>query len=294
MTELLNAIILGIVEGVTEFLPISSTGHLKLCERWLGISKSDPFWNAFSIFIQIGAILAVVVYFRQRIIELLRGGADELQAGAVNEGGDAVALKLAPTLTRSMHSIIVIAIATAPVLLAGLFLRGFVQRHLESAGMIAWALLVGGIVMILIERFQPKPTVSRIEDITYTQALAIGMAQILAVLFPGTSRSAATIMPGMLVGLSRNCSAEFSFFLAIPAMFAACGFSLAKLLIRGHGLDLRDSLLLAVGTLVSFLVAWAVIAGFMGFIRKHSFLPFAVYRIALGVIVLILAFKGII
>jgi undecaprenyl-diphosphatase len=155
---------------------------------------------------------------------------------------------------------------------------------------IAAALLIGGVAMAVIEWLPLNVTTRRIERVTWKQALGIGAAQVLAAVFPGTSRSAATIMAGLVGGLSRPAAAEFSFFLAIPAMGAACTYKLLKFLHQGVP-PASQILLLIIGTLVSFLVAWAVIALFMGYIRRHSFLPFAIYRIALGVVVLLL-FKG--
>jgi len=308
--DLLKAIVLGVVEGVTEFLPISSTGHLVLCERWLGVDlEHDRFWKMFVIFIQIGAIAAVVVYFRARIAALLRGrnapqptpleisatvlhstiGAHTSRAGegglqaavAEQEAAAAPAAPKAPLIFRRNHALWMIIVGSLPLGIAFLAHR-WAESNLESPRIIATALGVGGVLMILIEYFRPATNTPIIEEMTWRQALGVGMAQIVAALFPGTSRSAATIMGGELAGLSRAAAAEFSFFLAIPAMSAACAFSLLR---HQTTLDLRHALLLAVGTLVSFLVALVVIAGFMSFIRRHSFVPFAVYRILLAAVV---------
>lgn len=299
MRELVWAIVLGIVEGVTEFLPISSTGHLLLCQRWMGIDlEHDPFWRMFTVFIQIGAILAVVVYFRERIIALLRqNGLRVRQLAAVSSGGaagsgpeDVVAPESGSgeteTSSRRLSPVLLVLLATVPALVIGKLADDWVDAHMGTAKIIAWALVIGGVAMALIEWLRPTPRTQRMEGMSLKQAMIVGCAQVLAILFPGTSRSAATIMPGMLAGLSRETAAEFSFFLAIPAMFAASGY---KLLTTKAPLNLQNVLLLAVGTLVSFLVAWIVIAGFMGFIRKYSFMPFAVYRVALGVVVLAVA-----
>jgi undecaprenyl-diphosphatase len=157
-------------------------------------------------------------------------------------------------------------------------------------GYVAGALLVGGVLMILIEWLPLNTTTTRIERVTWKQALGIGMAQVLAAIFPGTSRSAATIMAGLVAGLSRPAAAEFSFFLAIPAMGAACAYKLLKFL-KQAAPSAAQVLLLTIGTLVSFLVAWVVIAAFMAYIRRHTFVPFAVYRIALGLLVLWLVLR---
>jgi undecaprenyl-diphosphatase len=313
MPDLLKAIILGIVEGVTEFLPVSSTGHLLLCERWMGISLEAPgsFWKTFAIFIQIGAILAVVVYFRGRILDLLLGRREGARtpleisqaaraAGAAGAGRASGALAMGQTVefqtaldedlitpAQRINAILMIVLATIPVLVVGYLTHDWIEANLESPRIIGYALLIGGVAMILVEVIPTNVTTRRIERVTWKQALGIGLAQILAAVFPGTSRSAATIMGGMLAGLSRPAAAEFSFFLAIPAMFAASGYSLLKW-VKHASPKSHELVLMAIGTLVSFLVAYAVIAVFMGYIRRHNFIPFAVYRILLGVVVLLL------
>jgi undecaprenyl-diphosphatase len=312
--NLLQAIVLGIVEGVTEFLPISSTGHLLLCERWFRTDLDAPnsFAKTFVIFIQIGAILSVVVYFRRRILDLLRGKREgsmtplEISIAAGKASATSVgtptasgplASESAPddeviTPAQRLNAILMIGVATLPVLIVGFLLHDWIDANLGSSRVVAIALLVGGIAMILIELIPMGITTRRIERITWKQALGIGCAQILAAVFPGTSRSAATILGGMLAGLSRPAAAEFSFFLAIPAMFAACGYALLKWVKQLHEthqpVSMQQVLLLAIGTLVSFLVAYAVIAVFMSYIKRHTFIPFAVYRIILGIIVLLL------
>jgi len=264
--DLWKAIILGIVEGLTEFVPISSTGHLLLCERWMGIDLDhDAFWKMFAIFIQIGAILAVVVYFRHKIVQLL--------AGSIS--GNSAARRV----------VMMVMVGTIPVLVVGFLAHKFVEKHLQKPMPIAIALGVGGLLMIGVEFSRPNVRTPRIEHLTWGQAIGIGLAQTLAVLFPGTSRSAATIIAGLLGGLSRQAAAEFSFFLAIPAMSAAAGYSLLK---SAGSMSGREMMLLLVGTLVSFLVAWAVIAAFMEYIRKRTFTPFGVYRVVLAIVVIIL------
>jgi undecaprenyl-diphosphatase len=312
LPELLKAILLGIVEGITEFLPVSSTGHLMLCEKWMGLNLDQPgsFWKTFTVFIQIGAILSVVVYFRGRILDLLRGKREgartplEVSLAARSSAGGSPDAGTQPTgntldyqseldedlITpqQRMNAILMIGVATLPVLIVGFLLHKWIEENLESHLVVAIALIVGGIAMIVIELVPTSVTTRRIERITWKQALGIGAAQILAAVFPGTSRSAATILGGMLAGLSRPAAAEFSFFLAIPAMFAACGYALLKWIGSAH-VNAQQILLLIIGTLVSFLVAYAVIAVFMSYIKKHTFIPFAVYRIVLGLIVLIFA-----
>jgi undecaprenyl-diphosphatase len=307
MPDLLKVLILGVVEGVTEFLPISSTGHLLLCQRWMNMDLDDGFWRMFTIFIQIGAIAAVVVYFRERIFGLLRGQPErrltplEISASAraaahaaanpdAQDDPDVVADDTPPTAAQRGYAILMILLASTPLIVA-YFAESWAERHMSSPSIIAAALVVGGLLMILIEWLPLNVTTRRIERITWKQALGIGGAQVLAALFPGTSRSAATIMAGLVGGLSRPAAAEFSFFLAIPAMGAASAYKLLRFLATDGMPPAHQFLLLLIGTLVSFLVAWAVIAAFMGYIRRHSFVPFAVYRIALGIVVLVL-FRG--
>jgi undecaprenyl-diphosphatase len=311
MPDLLIAIILGVVEGVTEFLPISSTGHLLLCERWMGIDLEAPgsMWKTFAVFIQIGAIMAVVVYFRRRILDLLLGRREGARtpleisqaARATANKPAAAALSMGQTQDYSpdqdedlitpaqrLNAIAMILLATIPVLIVGFLTHDWIERNMENDRNIGWALLTGGVLMIIIELIPTNVTTRRIERVTWKQALFVGFAQILAAVFPGTSRSAATIMGGMVAGLSRPAAAEFSFFLAIPAMFAACGYSLLKWLKNAHPTP-HEILLMIIGTLVSFLVAYAVIAMFMSYIKRHNFIPFAIYRILLGGLVLLLA-----
>lgn len=308
MAELLISILLGVVEGVTEFLPVSSTGHLLLTEHLLRsfADLNADFWKRFVVFIQIGAIAAVVVYFRDRLKHLLTGqpAAAEAPVESASVGvtpADPTSGESSATATATQtqpsthlrdpvrtHPVFLIAIATVPVLVIGFLVHKIVEQYLETPTVIAVALIVGGVAMILIEKLSPPARTEVVEDITVGQALFIGLAQVLAAVFPGTSRSAATIMGGLLAGLNRPAAAEFSFFMAIPSMAAACGFSLLKMITTGGGLTLQQGLLLIIGTLTSFLVAWVVIAGFMTYIRRYSFVPFAVYRIVLGVIVLLL------
>ena len=274
MHDILRAVILGIVEGLTEFLPISSTGHMILVEPLLGIREGDPSWafwsGTFDIFIQIGAILAVVVYFWRRLWRL-----------AAHPAG-------APWRE---HILVKLFVAFLPAAIIGFLFHHVIEEHLMTPTVVACALVVGGIAIIVIEAVVRHPTVADAGAVPLRTALTIGAAQVLAMI-PGTSRSGATIMGALGMGLTPAAAAEFSFFLSIPTMFAAGGYSLLK-----HLKDIRPDqfVTLGVGFVVSFIVAWLVIKVFMRFIQTHRFTGFAVYRIILGVIVLVFyakMFKG--
>lgn len=259
--DLLKAIILSIVEGVTEFLPISSTGHLVILNQW--ISFHEPFTVLFDIVIQLGAILAVVVYFWKRLWPF---------------GKDAVNNKQVWTIWFKT------LVAVVPSLVLGALLKKTVETHLFNPLTVAIALIVGGVALILIERTMRRERVTSLVGLSYPTAFSIGLIQCLA-LIPGTSRSAATIIGAMLLGVSRLAAAEFSFFLAIPTMVAASGYSILK-----HGLSFSSSevILLITGFVVSFVVALGVIKFLMKYIQQHTFAGFGWYRVVLGVVVLLL------
>jgi undecaprenyl-diphosphatase len=264
MSDTWRAVILGIVEGLTEFLPVSSTGHLVLVQPLLDLQSGDEFWSgAFNIFIQIGAILAVIIYFWRRLWRL-----------AAHPGGRPL----------RDHILVKLFVAFLPAAVTGLLFHRYIEDHLEFPLPVAGALIAGGVAILLIERRRTRPTVLDAGDITLAQAFLIGVAQCAA-LFPGVSRAAATIMGGLLVGLSTAAAAEFSFFLAIPTLTAAGMFALLKHLDRIHH---QEGFLLTVGFGVSFVTAWVVVAAFMRFIRTHRFTAFAVYRIILGIVVIAL------
>lgn len=300
MPLLLLALLLGVVEGLTEFIPVSSTAHLALIEHAVGIRLDvDAFWKLFTIVIQLGAIFAVLVYFRHRIATMIRGQRHSnrtpleiLHPATDRQQQDtAVALAEAPPIpTRSPRwALWMVVVGSLPLGLAAVADK-VSEKFLGSPLVIAAALVIGGILMILIEYF-PRPVATEsMEQLTWKQALGIGLAQVLAAVFPGTSRSAATIMGGLVGGLSRSAATEFSFFLAIPAMFAATGYSLLKFFMKQDASFGRQQLLLLlIGTLVSFLVAWVVIAALMAFIRRHNFVSFGFYRILLGLAVFLFA-----
>jgi len=271
LSDLLVAIVLGLVEGITEFLPISSTGHLILVGHWLRFTGEKA--NAFEIFIQLGAILAVVGYFRQRLWCLLRnvwgGRASRAIVGKIPEG-------------VARRFIVAVMVAFLPAAILGGLLHDAVVAALFTPKTVAAALIVGGLGILFIERFRPAPRTVTMEHLSWRQAFWIGMAQCLSFI-PGMSRSASTIMGALVVGVDHAPAAEFSFFLAIPTMIAATLYSLFKVL---PSLSAADGMQFAIGFLVSLLAAWLVIAAFMAFIQRHSFVIFGWYRIVFGVVLL--------
>ena len=258
MHDLLNVILLGIIEGITEFLPISSTGHLLIAERWLG-ARSD----LFNIGIQAGAILAVTLIYCRRIWQLVTGWREPDNRDYL------LKLMLAFAITAVLGLITVKLGFTLP----------------ESVTPVAWALILGGVWMIGAEQIAARrPEHSRI---TWTVAILVGIAQMVAGIFPGTSRSAATIFAAMLFGTNnRSAATEFAFLVGIPTMYAASAYELLKVLRGGHAVH-EDWTALAVGFVVSLLVAFIAVKWLLGYIRKHRFTPFAMYRIALGIVLLV-------
>jgi len=257
LPPVVKAAILGVVEGATEFIPVSSTGHLILVGDWLGFTGEDA--KAFEIFIQLGAILAIVWLYRERIGRVLR------------------------TATRDRMSQRLLAnlfIAFLPAAVVGLLTHRLIKQYLFSPVIVATSMFVGGIAILLIERLRPRPRVSSVDDVSPGVALGIGLAQVLS-LVPGTSRSGATIMGGYCLGLTRQAATEFSFFLAIPVMVAATGFDLAQSV---GALTAADVQLFAVGFVVAFLTALVVVRAFVAFVARSSFIVFAWYRIAFGIL----------
>lgn len=277
MIEILKAILFGIIEGITEWLPISSTGHLILVEEFISFNNvSEGFWSMFEVVIQLGAILAVVLLFWNKIFPF--------------QFKD----KTKPVVEMDKIFLWVkIIIACIPAAVIGLLFDDVFEELFYHATSVAIALIVFGIAFIIIER-RNKGKVAKINslaDITYTTALLIGVFQLIAAIFPGTSRSGATIVGALLIGVSRTVAAEFTFFLAIPVMFGA---SLLKIVKFGFQFTGMEAALLVVGTLVSFLVSVFVIKFLMDYIKKHDFQVFGWYRIVLGVIVILLGAVGVI
>ena len=259
MSLYLVAVILGLVEGATEFIPVSSTGHLILVGHWLGFEGASA--KAFEIFIQLGAILAIFWLYRKMIVTVLR---DATRPGPAR------------------NLVIGLGVAFLPVAIIGFLLHNWIKARLFDPLIVAVALVVGGFAILLIERWSPRTTTDDVERVPPRTALGIGFAQVLS-LIPGTSRAGATILGGYSLGLSRKAATEFSFFLAIPVMLAATLFDLFK---SRHDLVRADIPVFAIGFIVAFISALVVVRAFLRFVSHHSFRPFAWYRIVFGLILL--------
>jgi len=291
LNDYLLSVVLGIIEGLTEFLPVSSTAHLRIAEALFHINLADGYWKMYTIVIQLGAILCLPVYFRHRIAKFM-------STFPQGERGDRTALSHPLSLT-----LVAFVVTAIPAFL----LTKVIGKHLESLQIIGTSLLVGGIVMWIVDAMNarseaggPSAAGGRIhtwhmEEMSPGQAIWIGACQILSAVFPGTSRSMSTIAAGQLAGMSRASALEFSFFLSIPTMVVATGYDLLKSL-RGKGranpigvsqIDAHGWVVLGIGFVISFLVAYLSVAWFMAWVRKRGFGPFAVYRIILGTLVLV-------
>ncbi len=255
----LKALILGLVEGATEFLPVSSTGHLIVAADFLGFRGETA--KTFEIAIQLGAILAVVWNYHQRLFDVVRGLGSEV---------------------RAQRFVTNLAIAFLPAAALGLTFNHWIKATLFNPVSVAIAFIVGGLLIILIEKRSNSPRLTTVDEITWREALWVGIAQCFA-LIPGTSRSGATIMGGLLAGLSRHAATEFSFFLAIPIMFAATGYSLWK--VRDM-LSAADLPVFAIGFVAAFFSALAIVRFLLHYVARHSFIPFAWYRIVAGLLLL--------
>lgn len=265
--EILKTILFGIVEGITEWLPISSTGHMILLNEFVKLDVSEEFWEMFLVVIQLGAILAVVLLFWNKIFPFR--------------------FKEKPVVQREIFVLwFKILVACVPAAVVGLAFDDVLDALFYNPWCVSIALIVFGIAFILIENRNRKmtPKITELNDITYRTALMIGIFQLLAAVFPGTSRSGATIVGALLIGVSRTVAAEFTFFLAIPVMLGA---SLLKLLKFGFSFTSGELVILAVGMVVAFAVSVAVIRFLMGYIKRHDFKVFGWYRIVLGAAVLL-------
>jgi len=284
MYDYLLSVFLGVVEGLTEFLPVSSTAHLRICEALLHIDLQDGFWKMYTIVIQLGAILALPVYFWGRIVRFV-------STFPKGERGNR---------TIFTHPLSLTLIAFVVTAVPAWALAKVIGKNLESLWVMAIALLIGGIVMWVVDAVFTRPRTMHMEEMTLPQAVWIGAAQILSAVFPGTSRSMSTIAAGQIAGMSRPAALEFSFFLSMPTMAVAVGYDFLKSVIPHHHeaeiapltITSHQWAVLAIGFVVSFFVALAVVAWFMNWVRARGFVPFAVYRIVLGLGLLTLLMRG--
>jgi undecaprenyl-diphosphatase len=281
LNDVLLSVLLGFVEGLTEFLPVSSTAHLRIFEALAGVSLSDGYWKMFSIVIQLGAILCLPIYFRERIA---RFAASFPRVGRRDRNW-------------ATHPLTLTALAFVCTAVPALLLVKLIGKHLESLVVMGLSLIVGGIVMWVVDALYEhgalRTHTDRMEAMGAGQAVWIGLCQTFSAVFPGTSRSMSTIAAGQLAGMTRASALEFSFFLSMPTMVAATGYDLFKSLWRAQAsplgavrMTLHGWVLLGIGSWVSFVVAYGVVAWFMQWVRRRGFVPFAVYRIAIGAAVL--------
>jgi undecaprenyl-diphosphatase len=293
VNDYLLSVILGVVEGLTEFLPVSSTAHLRISEALLHLDLGSAYWKMYTIVIQLGAILTLPIYFRERIAKFL-------STFPKGERGDRT------ILTHPLSLVIIAFVVTA---IPAFLMTKIIGKHLESLYIIGSALLIGGIVMWFVDARNAKAETAgekaagggviriwHMEDMSLGQAVWIGACQILSAVFPGTSRSMSTIAAGQLAGMSRASALEFSFFLSIPTMVVATCYDLLKSVVGKHAdaisvahIDSHGWIVLGIGFVVSFVVAYGSVAWFMGYVRRRGFAPFAIYRIILGVAVLYFA-----
>jgi len=287
MNDYLLSVIFGIVEGLTEFLPVSSTAHLRISEALLHVDLKDGYWKMYTIVIQLGAVLCLPVYFRGRIAKFL-------STFPRGERGER---------TMINHPVSLTMIAFVVTAIPAFLLSKVIGKNLESLYVMGGALLIGGVAMWVIDAmFGSRGETTRVEDMTLGQAVGIGATQILSAVFPGTSRSMSTIAAGQVGGMTRAAALEFSFFLSLPTMAAATVYDFYKTVIRHKGeggatlppvvMNNERWAVLGIGFVVSFVVALLVVHWFMGWVRRRGFTPFAVYRIAAGIGVLAWAFYG--
>ncbi len=267
LLEILKSAVIGIIQGITEWLPVSSTGHMILAEKILNLNVSEDFWNMFKVVIQLASILAVIViYFHKLNPFSSKKTPEEKQQ------------------TYSLWGKVIVAIIPAGV--AGVFLDDLVDNILSGTLIIAATLIIYGIAFIWVERQGKKPKVNTLEDLNYKTAFLIGLFQVLS-LIPGTSRSGSTILGAIIVGCSRFVGTEFSFFMAVPVMFGASGLKLAKFMLKGAAINSTEWAVMITGFIVTFFVSVWAIKFLIGYIKKHDFKPFGIYRIILGIIVII-------
>lgn len=287
MNDYIVSVLLGIVEGLTEFLPVSSTAHLRISEALLHINLTDPYWKMYTVVIQFGAIFALLLVFTARIVQFFR-------TFPQGERGDR---------TIWTHPISLTMVAFVVTAIPAWLLAKTIGKNLESLRVMALALLIGGIVMWIVDAWSSRwePSTTEVEQMALGQAIWIGFCQIFSGVFPGTSRSMSTIAAGQMVGMSRPAALEFSFLVSIPTMIAATGYATLKTLHPGHGAEAADLtplamtshgwIVLIIGLVVSFIVALGVVEWFLQWVRKHGFTVFAVYRIILGILLLLFGAK---
>jgi undecaprenyl-diphosphatase len=289
LNDYIISVLLGIVEGITEFLPVSSTAHLRLSEALLHIDLGSGYWKMYTIVIQLGAILVLPIYFRERIAKLF-------STFPQGERGDR---------TMLTHPLGLTCVAFVVTAIPAFLMTKIIGKHLESLYIMGTSLFIGGLVMWAVDAMKAKAEAAgpngpassirtwRMEDMSLGQAIWVGFCQIFSAVFPGTSRSMSTITGGQLAGMSRSSALDFSFFVSIPTMAVATAYDLLKSL-RGKGenaigvlhIDSHGWVVLAIGFVVSFIVAYAAVAWFLAWVRKHGFVPFAIYRIVVGLLVL--------
>jgi undecaprenyl-diphosphatase len=259
--NIVQSIIIGIVEGITEFIPISSTGHMIIAEKLLGI-KEDEFTKMFTVAIQLGAILAVVVLYWKKFFDF-----------------------------KNLHFYLKLIVGIIPAMILGLLFSDKIDVLLGSATTVAFALLAGGIILLFVDKFFNHPTIRSEKQVSYLNSFTIGIWQCLAMI-PGVSRSAASIIGGMQQKLTRSAAAEFSFFLAVPTMIAATGYKLFKHYRDNGGFSGSEVKLLLIGNIVAFFVALLAIKFFINFLKKHGFRIWGIYRIVIGLVLLALIYTG--
>lgn len=280
MNDYIVSVLLGIVEGLTEFLPVSSTAHLRIAEALLHLNLADPYWKMYTIVIQLGAILALIFLFVGRILEFFR-------TFPKGETGDRT------ILTHPLSLTLIAFVCTA---IPSFLLTKLIGKHLESLHLMATALLVGGVIMWAVDAWSVRrePTTQDVEHMTLGQSIWIGLCQVTSAVFPGTSRSMSTIASGQLAGMSRSAALEFSFLVSIPTMVAATAYDLLRTLHPKHT-DVTEAIaplvmtghnwiVLGIGFVVSFFVALLVVEWFLMWVRRHGFVIFAAYRIALAIL----------
>jgi undecaprenyl-diphosphatase len=293
LNDYVISVLLGIIEGLTEFLPVSSTAHLRISEALFDIGLNDPYWKMYTIVIQLGAILALTLLFAGRVIEFIR-------TFPTGEDGKHTAWN---------HPLTLVSVAFVSTAIPSLLLTNVIGAHLENLRAISWALIIGGLVMWTVDAWSVRhdPSISDIEQMTLPRAIWIGLCQVTSAVFPGTSRSMSTIAAGQMAGMTRSAALEFSFLLSIPTMFAATLYDLIRSLwpnfhvlhmqkpgalpgLHSHlapvAMDMHGWMVLILGFVISFFVALGVVEWFLQWVRNHGFIYFAVYRLILGGILL--------